>query len=161
VNYHVAHEEEHLSVFITLTRHRLLQKGYVKPHPEEYRIYLYMIVGHFGSSRRVLYIGKTYRQNASYRLAQPDHVRRWKKLRRMYPRHKLTVSFGLAEFDGDRCTSKRIDEVESILIYANWHDRLINAKKIYRFAIRGQLRLTNSGYYKPLKRECFHGTVVH
>ena len=161
MNYKVAHEKEHLSVFIEWARHRLLRRGYVNPHPEEHRIDLYMIVGHFGGSRRILYIGKAYRQFVSHRLSQPDHIRRWKKLRRIYPRHKLTVSFGFATFDDARGTSKRIDEVESILIYANWHERLMNSRKVYRFAIRGQIRLTNRGYYKPLRRECFHGTVVH
>ena len=120
-----------------------------------------MIVGHFGRKRSILYIGKTYRQYASYRLGPPDHLKKWKILRRKYRRHKLTVSFGIAEFDGCSCTSKRIDEVESILIYANSDERLINSKKVFGFTIRGQIRLTNTGYRKPLHRDCFYGTVVH
>lgn len=160
MNYHIPHKKEHFCVSVRWTRHRLWQEGKVNPHPEEHRIYLYMIVGRFNASRRILYIGKTYRQYASYRLTQPDHIRRRKKLRREYPHHKLTVSFGIVNFDGVRCTSKRIDEVESILIYANWHPEIFNSKKVYHMAIREQIRVTNRGYYKPLTKECYYGTVV-
>ena len=161
MNYRIVHEGDPLSVSIEWTRHRFWKNGHVNAHPEEHLINLYMIVGCFGSSRSVLYIGKAYQQYASRRLSQSDHIKKWRMLRRKYSRHKLMVSFGVAKFAGYSCTARRIDTAESVLIYANWNDRLINSKKIYGFSIRGQVRLTNAGYYRPLHRECFHGTVVH
>ena len=151
--------DDYISSSVKWTRHRRWEKGQVRAHPDERLIYLYMIVGTFGRTRRVLYIGKTYKQTASYRLSQPDHVKRWRTLKRSYPRHKLTVSFGIPSIAEYNCTEKRIDEIESILLYANSDDRYLNAKKVFSITSKFHLHVRNTGYFKPLKKECYFGTV--
>lgn len=88
--------------------------------PQDDHANLYAIWGRFGSSARLLYVGKVYDQYAGFRLTQKDHAQRRKTMVRRYPRHRLVISLGEMEMSyGGKVTRSRVDEVERLLIFGN------------------------------------------
>src|SRR6185369_9158632 len=106
--------------------------------------------------------GKTYRSEVWLRLRNADHQSRFRTLKRRFPARELQVSHGILdqkqwEFCSSRYPSaKRIDEIESLLIYSNhFNEYGINARKHRAHGITDHYMLTNKGHYKPLKRQVY------
>jgi len=144
-------------VAITWTRPIDYDRLIETSHPKDDEAHLYMITARFSTkTSKIVYIGKTYKQNVSTRLKQPDHKKRRKLLHRKYKKHKLRVSLGLVSISGGNCTRRRIDEVESLLIYAGYQPTSINLRKIWDHRVADSYEIRNFGYRNGLpSRICF------
>src|SRR4051794_4221520 len=95
-----------------------------KGSPHDADGWLYMILGYHGSSHpKIFYVGKVFMSCVSERLRQPDHRARYQRLRREHSRHSFRVSLGAVSLAHGRITAQRIDEIESILIFAAYHTK--------------------------------------
>lgn len=119
----------------------------------------YMILGKWGNKPyKLFYIGKTEvpvlkRANAS------DHVERRSIMHEEYKKHKLFISKGhFLMGDWRNKTKKRIDEIESILIYA--HEPIYNERKVKNNNVSSDYWIKNCGSYEPLYSEMYYGLVV-
>ena len=109
--------------------------------------FLYLITARFSSkSRKVLYVGKTFKQWVSKRLSQPDHKRRYKKIVSDYSHHKFEVSHGLLTVSNGKLTQKRLSDIEKILIYSNHPSHAHNVQGFYAHGVSGSYRIENSGH---------------
>ncbi|MGH7774300.1 MAG: hypothetical protein ACREQA_18905 [Candidatus Binatia bacterium] len=118
--------------------------------------YLYAIWGCFGTSARLLYIGKVYDQYAGFRLTQPDHARRRKTIVRRYPRHRLAVSLGEIVMPyGEKLTRTRVDEVERLLIFANLPE--LNRQNRETHSVQWDYVIENNGSFGTMYRWLHYG----
>jgi hypothetical protein len=118
----------------------------------------YMILGRWGSKIKLFYIGKNT-NSVFVRLKQPDHMLRKNEMKSDYPRYKLLLSLGhLCMELGSKRTSKRIDEIESILIYA--HEPKYNKSKIFKRPAISDYWIKNYGYTIPLHNQLYYGLKV-
>jgi len=125
-------------------------------NPQDDDPYLYAIWGRFGSSARLLYIGKTYDQYAGFRLAQKDHARRRKTMMRQYPRHRLVVSLGEVKMSyGGKVTRSRVGEVERQLILTNRPD--LNRQNLQNHGAKWAYVIENSGSFGTMHRQLHFG----
>jgi hypothetical protein len=129
---------------------------------EDAEAHFYMILGRLGSRYAIHYIGKTYRSEVWLRLQQGDHCRRLTTLKRDFPRKEWLVSHGILDLkrwkqqNGVRRypSSRRIGELECLLIYAHYLDSLgINRRSHRAHQISDHYCITNTGEYAPLKRK--------
>ncbi len=108
---------------------------------------LYLITARFASkSRKLIYVGKTYRQYVSKRLSQPDHLRRYAGIVANYPHHKIEVVHGLLSIENGKITEKRLSDIEKILIRSNDPTHAHNVKAFYSHGVRDSYRIVNNGY---------------
>ncbi len=124
--------------------------------------WLYMILGYHGSSHpKVFYIGKVTASYVSERLRQRDHQWRYSMLRRRYPRHTFRVSLGAINMKG-RCTDRRIDHIETLLIFTAWENQvhMINEQKWLTHGISAPYVVRNVGFCRPLPKEIHLGVFV-
>jgi hypothetical protein len=138
------------------------------PHDSE--AWFYMILGYYmTSSPKIFYIGKVFNSCVSRRLRQPDHRARFKELQAKYPRHSfrvslgaLSVSRGASELASGHITAQRIDEIESILIFAAFHshDTLKNKNKKWKSGWRHPYVIRNLGCKAPLPREVHYAVFI-
>jgi len=126
------------------------------------RAHFYMIIGKSGRSLKLFYIGKTYRSNVARRLRNYDHQNRARRIRKTFPAYALQVSHGILDMEHwkMRCSNrypspKRIDQIETLLIYSNPVEESVNARKKDAHGITDHYILTNRGNYKPLRRKVF------
>ena len=148
-------------VVIEWTRPALYENA--RNYADDADAWLYMIVGSFGSAeRRIFYIGKAVDQFVMDRLNQPDHQRRFAKLKRAHPRHQLLVSLGKLRVTNGNITETRVHQVETMLIYtANClQPHLINKNKIWVLRTEEPYFIKNKGYRRPLPAEIHHGLFV-
>ena len=123
----------------------------------------YKITGKYSKyPHRLFYIGKTYYQYINIRLKQKDHKERINTISKNYPRFKVYVSFGAVKFSDynfneKRISEKRIDDIESLLIYSNDNDYLQNRSKVFSLNVKNQYKIINKGYSSPLYREIAYG----
>ncbi len=153
---------EETSYIYNIKWHRpVLYDKFIKEGSEhDYDSYFYMIIGRYGKSYpKLFYIGKTYRQVVSVRLTQKDHVARYKFLCKEYPRHKLYVVCSEIIMEDTQIRSRRVDEVETLLIYSNDCETLINKSKLIYITNKDQYMIRNSGHYKPLHKNLFYGVT--
>src|SRR3989442_705355 len=66
------------------------------------------------TAHKSLYIGHTYDQCISVRLAQPDHTNRYADFIRKHPRHAVWVSCGIITMTHGKRTRKRVQDIESL-----------------------------------------------
>jgi hypothetical protein len=131
--------------------------GYGQDH------WLYMILGYYGTSqRKIFYIGKVYKSYVGDRLRNPDHVRRYLKLRQAHPNHELRLSLGNVLIKQGNITNRRVDQIESLLIYTAGESELsiVNKSKLLTHKITEPYALYNSGYHHPLAKEIHHGIFI-
>lgn len=122
---------------------------------------LYKITGKYSKNKHTLfYVGKTYAQSVSIRLNQKDHVNRYEIIKERYPRFKLYVSFGSITLIYGKLTRKRINEIESLLIYAHDFKNLQNKSKLFSLNVNEQYKIANIGYSFPLHKEITYGIFV-
>lgn len=123
--------------------------------------YLYMITAKFSSYKpKIIYIGKTYKQTVSLRLSQDDHSKRYKKLRKQYPRHKFYVSYGTVHVHDGQITENRIKDIEKILIYSNDTDHVQNVSNYYTHGVKNSYKIKLTGYRHTLSKELYLGVFV-
>ena len=122
---------------------------------------LYLISARYvvGKSKAI-YIGKTYAQWVSKRLAQPDHKKRYAEYVKNYPRHSFYVSHGIVVVNDGRLTQKRLDDMERILIYTNDPDHSHNVKNIYEHGVTGSYEIYNRGSRCTLPKYIALGVFV-
>ena len=119
---------------------------------------IYKITGKYSKfNHKMLYIGKTYAQSVCIRLNQKDHIIRYENIREQYPRFKIYVSFGSIHLKYGKLTRKRIDEIESLLIYAHEFDDIQNKNKLFSLNVKDQYKIINKGYAYPLNKEIAYG----
>jgi hypothetical protein len=156
----------HISWTRPMAYDTIINKG--SPHDAEG--WLYMILGYHGSSHpKIFYIGKVFNSSVSRRLRQPDHRARYARLRSEHPRHSFRVSLGAVKLAYGHITAQRIDEIESILIFATFHSkrhviesspRMINKSKWYKSGWPHPYIIQNAGSRAPLPREVHHGVFI-
>lgn len=145
-------EDGFWKVTVTWSKPMLYENIIEQGSPHDESAHLYMILGKYqNNSHKVFYIGKTYDQVVSDRLTQSDHKLRYKKVKDEYPRHQLYVSHGIVEIEDGKRTSKRIDEIESILIYSMPTDHSYNEKNYFSHGVTGQYLIKNKGYKSNLQ----------
>jgi hypothetical protein len=125
--------------------------------------WFYMILGYRGSSHpKLFYIGKVFEKCVSQRLRQADHRVRYEQLRSAHPRHSFRVSLGAVKLARGHITARRIDEIESILIFGAYHSRdtLINKNKWWKSGWRHPYVIRNLRSRVLLPREIHHGVFI-
>lgn len=125
--------------------------------PENKTAYFYTIVSKVNETWEIYYIGMTYNQSAAVRVQQLDHRRRLNNLQSMYPRQVFSLSLGTPKFMRGRITKKLIEVIEGLLIYGNWHEKMINSKKIQLFKDLKQIYINNIGWTEHIETEVAHG----
>ena len=114
-----------------------------------------MILGQWGSHTKLFYIGKTTK-NVLNRLKLQDHKKRKKEMMEDHPKHRLLISVGDLYMEwGSNKTSKRIDDIESLLIYA--HEPEYNKSKIFNHSVESDYWIKNYGYTDPLYKQLHYG----
>ena len=120
--------------------------------------YFYIIFGQYSKfSRKIFYIGKTYDQYIQDRIIQKDHKDRIQKLQLIYPRFKFYLSIGKIKVLNGKITRKRIDQIESLLIFSCNSNYLKNKNKIFSLRLNDHYKIINHGYYKPLPNKLVLG----
>lgn len=114
--------------------------------------HLYMISGKYLNNKsKVFYIGKTYKQIVSNRLTQSDHQSRYDDMTSDYPRHKLYVSHGIVKINKGKRTAKRIDEIESILIYSMPTEHSFNVQNYFSHGVTSQYLIKKRLQVQPTR----------
>nr|WP_321497794.1 hypothetical protein [uncultured Methanolobus sp.] len=118
----------------------------------------YMILGKWSDKLKCFYLGKT--TNSIYkRVTARDHKDRKEQMHNDYSKHKLLISKGHFYMgDWANKTKKRIDEIESLLIYAN--EPFYNDKKRLTNRVNRDYWIKNCGHYEPLYEELYYGLSV-
>ena len=130
----------------------------VKEFNEDINSNFYMILGQWGQKKRLFYIGKTETPSVIDRLKQIDHKNLKKKLEKKFTRHKLLISLGdLYMGIASNITSQRVDDIESLLIYAN--DPECNEHNVLDHSVKPDYWIKNYGCYKPLYRQLHYGLM--
>ena len=121
---------------------------------------LYMILGYYGSSHpKIFYVGKVTATYVSRRLRQPDHRKRYEWLQTQHPRHTFKVCLGEVEIVQNNVTRRRIDEIETMLIYTvhKSHPHMINKRKCFAHRVHDAYVIHNRRYRNPLPKEIHLG----
>lgn len=122
----------------------------------------YMILGEWGNTvSKLFYMGKT-KQSIYKRVTSADHVEKRNCMHRDYPKHKLLISSGTF-YMGDfrNKTKNRINDIESLLIYANYNEKhTYNEKNAWNHKVDSDFWIKNCGCYEPLKKELYYGLIV-
>jgi len=122
---------------------------------------LYKITGQYlNNPPKLLYVGKTYKQSVSRRLNQQDHIKRYDEIKDEHPKHKILISLGNIIVENGILNSKRVDEIESILIYTHDSDFIFNDKKLNYLPMKEQYVVRNTGYSAPFYKEIKFGITV-
>ena len=118
----------------------------------------YMILGKWGyKPYKLFYIGKT-EVPLLKRVNAPDHIERRSIMHEEYKKHKLFISKGhFLMGDWKNKTKKKIDEIESLLIYV--HEPTYNKSKVLSNNVSSDYWIKNCGSYEPLYSEMYYGLV--
>ncbi|MCG2710089.1 MAG: hypothetical protein L6246_07240, partial [Thermodesulfovibrionales bacterium] len=111
----------------------------------------------FGNEWLPLYIGMVYNQCVSERHSAPDHKARMEKLQKRFPESIFYITLGTPQFISGRLSQNTIKEIEQLLIYCNWNDKMINAKEINAFDSSKQIRIINEGFIEHICQESVYG----
>lgn len=107
----------------------------------------YMILGRYSNKpAKILYIGMTFRQWVSKRLGQLDHQKRYAAFIGHNKRHRFQVSHGSLIMKNGNITRNRIEDIEKLLIHANYSAHSRNIKSIYTHGVSGSYLIHNTGY---------------
>lgn len=121
--------------------------------PENDYAYFYAIVARVDREWWPYYIGMTYKQTAAVRHRQADHVQRLARLRTNHPGVTFSLCLGVPTFQVGRDDPGTIRDIESLLIYANWHEDMVNIRGIEKFRSHQQIYVHNSGWTDHLYKE--------
>lgn len=124
---------------------------------EDATAYFYSIVSRVDKTWWPYYIGMTYNQSVSLRLTQSDHLNRLALLTREHPNRDFSISLGTPNFKVGRRDRRTIEAIEGLLIYSNWHESMINDRKINRFSDAKQMYVRNVGWNEHVEPEAAYG----
>jgi len=161
--------------------------GYLIAHPEEIRIRanivwskpysydvllsghadedcdanFYAIVGYVDNNWWSFYIGMVVDQCVSDRHKNADHRDRLRELKANNRDVTFNLSLGVVHPKaGTNITNALIENIEGLLIYANWHEDLVNKKKIVDFTSGNTFQIINKGFIDHLEvEEIVYGVV--
>ena len=125
--------------------------------PEDDTAYLYSLVVRLDREWWPMYIGMVYGQNVSARLQTTDHQERRLLLQKKYPGTVVHLSLGTPEFVIGRRTRRNIRTVEHLLIYSNWHERMLNERLVSEFNAPFQVLVENCGFSDHLVANSGYG----
>ena len=146
-------QDDYWEVYIQWTRPCLYERVRDEGSKYDNSAHLYYIRAKYSTGRpKVLYIGQTYQQSVSIRLGQPDHRKRCAEFTNSYPNHHFAVSHGIVSITYGNITSNRIDDIESLLIYANDPEHAYNVRNINQHGVKRSYFVTNRGYRSTLPR---------
>lgn len=126
---------------------------------EDDEAYFYAITARCRGAWYAYYIGMVYDQSASLRHRQGDHVERLAELKRRHPDLNFGISLGVPDFNGVCFDRRMIEEIEGLLIYSNWHEDMINIRKVDFFCSPRQIHVKNTGFSDHLEKEVFYGVT--
>ncbi|MBV6640758.1 MAG: hypothetical protein KI791_08570 [Cyclobacteriaceae bacterium] len=129
------------------------------------KAYFYKVLGRFGQSYSLMYVGKVYKQDVSTRLLNGDHAFKRNSWQAEHKRHTLMISLGdlvsehFLDIKREKNRERMIDDLESMLIYSHsYHLKFKNKKNIGSHRIMFEYYLRNSGFIKEgMLRELSYG----
>jgi hypothetical protein len=121
--------------------------------------YFYSIVALKNKHWHSFYIGMVFKQCVSERHKQADHKTRLKKLQENHPNLQFLLTLGTPILTTGELTQATIEEIEGLLIFSNWHEQMVNPRKIKTFLGRNQIHIENTGWTKHLVQEMGYGVV--
>jgi hypothetical protein len=126
---------------------------------EDATAYFYAIVSLDKKIWFTHYIGKVYVQNSSKRHRAADHIARLKELQLNYPGRTFHLTLGTPRFDDglENPDELIIDQIEGLLIYSNWSEKMINKRRIDTFHCSRQISLENTGFISHLCKRSAYG----
>lgn len=124
---------------------------------EDSTAYFYSIVAESGKQWWPYYIGMTYRQSAAIRNQQLDHQRRYQELCKAHSGKTFRISLGTPTFHRGAESLEAISAMEGLLIYSNWHEDMVNQKKVQTFSSVQHLYVCNTGWTEHLEPELAFG----
>jgi hypothetical protein len=136
--------------------HDLLFSGHLE---EDQTAYFYSVVAYTDKRWVPYYIGMTHSQSAAIRNRQSDHISRLSKLKEKFPAHTFSICLGTPTFVEGKPNKETIEAVEGLLIYANWHEEMINERKIKTFCSHEQIYLRNTGFSEHIEHELAYGVM--
>lgn len=119
--------------------------------------YFYSIVAYVEKQWWPFYIGMVFDQCVSIRNQQPDHHDRLVKLQNENPGLTFSMTLGTPFFRVGRRTRGSISAIEGLLIYGNWHEGMINERRINRFSHAKQIYVRNIGWHEHVEPELAYG----
>ncbi len=125
--------------------------------PENETAYFYAIVSKFSGEWWPYYVGMTIRQTAAVRNQQPDHRAKLQKLHDSRPRQEFLITLGTPRFERGSAKSETIHAMEGLLIYGNWHQDMVNEKKVQTFTSVQHIHIRNVGWSEHLEPELAYG----
>ena len=131
--------------------------------PEDETAYLYSLVVKLDREWWPMYIGMVYGQNVSSRLRAEDHQRKRQALQRNHRDQRkyrdavVHLSLGTPEFVAGRRTKSNVRTVEHLLIYSNWHEKMLNKRLIQNFRANSQILVENLGFTSHLNAKSGYG----
>jgi len=92
-----------------------------KKNPDDRNAWFYAFYGKYGQGTpKLFYIGRVIKERVSERIKHVDHVSRKTRFHAKYKRHILLISIATAKvLDGGIVTTKRILDIEALLIYSH------------------------------------------
>lgn len=152
---------DHCSVVVEISwtkpaPHDLLFSGHLE---EDLTAYFYSIVAYSDNRWVPYYIGMIHSQSAAIRNRQKDHISRLNKLKERFPSHTFSICLGTPIFEVGKPKKETIETLEGLLIYANWHEGMINEKKIQKFSSYEQIYLRNTGFSEHIEYELTYGVM--
>ena len=153
--------DEYLAIDIEWSRPSSYERVRARGHELDRVAQLYLITAKASFSRaKSLYVGKTYRQTVSTRLAQQDHQARYAAFKKHYPRHRFLISLGVVTLLEGRLTAGRLGELEKILIYANDPEHAFNVQNFYEHGVKGSYEVVNHGHRAGLPKAIMLGVFA-
>lgn len=144
-----ANENNLHKINIKWTKPVLYDKSNFDFEEEDYT-WFYKILAKYSSKKyKLLYIGKTTRAIKA-RLNDKDHKHKYYRLKNLYPKHQILLSFGIVNEEDDFQDTK-VDDIETLLIYAHQREEfpfIENKNKIYAHRIKTEYQIINSGFRK-------------
>jgi len=131
---------------------------------EDEDAYFYAITARCKDGWYPYYIGMVYDQAVSVRHKGKDHLDRLARLKQQHPTLNFGISLGvIEEIRPQKLDLKRdyIEDIESLLIYANWHEDMDNCRKVdyIRLRLQKQIHIENIGFIDHLEKEIFYGVT--
>lgn len=121
---------------------------------EDETAHFYAIIAYEDKDWWTYYFGMVYDQCISDRQKQPDHRRRLEMLQKDNPKRNFRITLGVLSLPHGNLNNRKLTQaIEGLLIYANWHEDLINLKKVENFACKKSIFIRNIGFIEHLDAE--------
>lgn len=162
-NFIWAHEGEEVDIRVSIewtkpVTHDVLKTGLVE---SDETAFFYIIIALINKKWVPFYIGKVYSQSVSERHKNTDHLRKIEGLTKDHPDVIWHIMLGTPSLLEGKITTDKVDYIEGLLIYSNWHEALINRSKINGFISNKHIHIINTGFTDPLHKEIGYGVFIN